>query len=124
MPHVPEALPGIRNALVQSLLFPTGCPACPRSLERIAYFLEKTVKFAKSAWLGGLFLASMASLALAQGGSKAPIKIGEINSYSTIPQFTQPYRQGWQLAMVCCFIQSAQASLLTSSQMRLPRAPG
>ncbi|WP_342617592.1 ABC transporter substrate-binding protein [Rhodoferax sp. GW822-FHT02A01] len=29
----------------------------------------------------------------------APIKIGEINSYSSIPQFTGPYRQGWQLAV-------------------------
>ena len=28
-----------------------------------------------------------------------PIKIGEINSYSNIPQFTVPYRQGWQLAV-------------------------
>ena len=28
-----------------------------------------------------------------------PIKIGEINSYSNIPQFTTPYRQGWQLAL-------------------------
>ena len=28
-----------------------------------------------------------------------PIKIGEINSYSAIPQFTQPYRQGWELAV-------------------------
>ena len=37
-----------------------------------------------------------ASWAQAQG---APIRIGEINSYSAIPQFTQPYRQGWQLAV-------------------------
>jgi branched-chain amino acid transport system substrate-binding protein len=28
-----------------------------------------------------------------------PIRIGEINSYSTIPQFTLPYRMGWQLAV-------------------------
>lgn len=28
-----------------------------------------------------------------------PIRIGEINSYSTIPQFTVPYRMGWQLAV-------------------------
>jgi branched-chain amino acid transport system substrate-binding protein len=61
--------------------------------------LEKTVKFAKSALLGGLCLAFATTLALAQGGSKNPIKIGEINSYSTIPQFTLPYRQGWQLAV-------------------------
>ena len=35
-----------------------------------------------------------AGAAVAQSG---PIKIGEINSYSSIPQFTGPYRQGWQL---------------------------
>ncbi len=29
----------------------------------------------------------------------APIRIGEINSYSTIPQFTLPYKMGWQLAV-------------------------
>lgn len=28
----------------------------------------------------------------------APIRIGEINSYSAIPSFTLPYRNGWQLA--------------------------
>jgi branched-chain amino acid transport system substrate-binding protein len=41
-------------------------------------------------------LALAAAVAFAQG---SPIKIGEINSYSAIPQFTQPYRQGWQLAV-------------------------
>ena len=43
------------------------------------------------AWLGTVALGAMA-----QG---TPIKIGEINSYSSIPQFTTPYRQGWQLAV-------------------------
>jgi branched-chain amino acid transport system substrate-binding protein len=47
--------------------------------------------------MGALMLASGASLA--QAASGPPIKIGEINSYSTMPQFTQPYRQGWQLAV-------------------------
>jgi len=46
---------------------------------------------------------SVFALALAVSGvcfaESAPIKIGEINSYSTIPQFTGPYRQGWQLAV-------------------------
>ena len=37
------------------------------------------------------------SQALAQGN--APIRIGEINSYSAIPAFTLPYRNGWQLAV-------------------------
>jgi branched-chain amino acid transport system substrate-binding protein len=41
-------------------------------------------------------LAAPLSRALAQSG---PIRIGEINSYSTIPQFTIPYRMGWQLAV-------------------------
>ena len=31
--------------------------------------------------------------------AQTPIRIGEINSYSAIPQFTQPYKQGWQLAV-------------------------
>jgi len=43
----------------------------------------------------GLLAATLSTAALAQ----APIKIGEINSYSAIPQFTQPYKQGWQLAV-------------------------
>ena len=38
---------------------------------------------------------SLSGLTIAQ----TPIKIGEINSYSAIPQFTQPYKQGWQLAV-------------------------
>ena len=48
------------------------------------------------ALLGGVLLASFTA---AQAASGAPIKIGEINSYSTIPQFTLPYRQGWELAV-------------------------
>ena len=27
------------------------------------------------------------------------IKIGEINSYSALPSFTEPYRKGWMLAL-------------------------
>ena len=37
----------------------------------------------------------MAQSALAQ----SEIKIGEINSYSLLPAFTEPYRKGWQLAL-------------------------
>ena len=43
-----------------------------------------------------LLLAVCSPIAFAQA---KPIKIGEINSYSNIPQFTTPYRQGWQLAV-------------------------
>jgi branched-chain amino acid transport system substrate-binding protein len=39
--------------------------------------------------------AGSATSALAQ----AEIKIGEINSYSALPAFTEPYRKGWQLAV-------------------------
>ena len=46
------------------------------------------------------FFAALATSGFAQTAStKPPIKIGEINSYSAIPQFTQPYKQGWQLAV-------------------------
>src|SRR6516165_9910656 len=39
--------------------------------------------------------AGMANSAIAQ----SEIKIGEINSYSLLPAFTDPYRKGWQLAV-------------------------
>ncbi|MCY1167159.1 urea ABC transporter, urea binding protein [compost metagenome] len=60
------------------------------------------MKLTKRALLGGVILAGLAAaatVAAAQPSSKNPVKIGEINSYSTMPQFTQPYRQGWQLAV-------------------------
>lgn len=41
-----------------------------------------------------LLAAGMSHSALAQD-----IKIGEINSYSLLPSFTDPYRKGWQLAV-------------------------
>jgi len=40
-------------------------------------------------------VAGMANTAVAQN----EIKIGEINSYSLLPAFTEPYRKGWQLAV-------------------------
>ncbi len=40
-------------------------------------------------------IAGMAGSAMAQ----SEIKIGEINSYSLLPAFTEPYRKGWQLAV-------------------------
>ena len=42
-----------------------------------------------------IIVAGMANGAMAQG----EIKIGEINSYSLLPAFTDPYRKGWQLAV-------------------------
>jgi branched-chain amino acid transport system substrate-binding protein len=43
----------------------------------------------------GAMLAGLSAPALAQD----EIKIGEINSYSALPSFTIPYRNGWQLAL-------------------------
>ena len=58
--------------------------------------LEKIVRLKKRT----LLLAALSAFAaMAHSADKAPIKIGEINSYSTIPQFTLPYRNGWQLAV-------------------------
>jgi branched-chain amino acid transport system substrate-binding protein len=41
--------------------------------------------------------AALPSIGRAQAAR--PIRIGEINSYSTIPQFLVPYRKGWELAV-------------------------
>jgi len=47
-----------------------------------------------------LTLAALLTLGCGLPASaQTPIRIGEINSYSAIPQFTQPYKQGWQLAV-------------------------
>ena len=43
--------------------------------------------------------AVLARPALVRAQSSAPIKIGEINSYSTQPEFTEPYRKGWEMAV-------------------------
>ena len=45
-------------------------------------------------------VAGVAGSAMAQSENKSgEIKIGEINSYSLLPAFTEPYRKGWQLAV-------------------------
>ncbi|MDB5557916.1 MAG: transporter substrate binding protein [Enterovirga sp.] len=53
-----------------------------------------------SVWVAALAataaFGAAAPAALAQQGE---IKIGEINSYSGLPAFTEPYRKGWQLAV-------------------------
>ena len=45
--------------------------------------------------LAGLAMAAAMPRAMAQD----EIRIGEINSYSALPSFTEPYRKGWQLAL-------------------------
>ena len=49
-----------------------------------------------------LLAAAAATAALPTIGraqTARPVRIGEINSYSTIPQFLVPYRKGWELAV-------------------------
>ncbi len=49
-----------------------------------------------------LVAASLAALLLAAGGARAQqgeIKVGEINSYSALPAFLDPYRKGMELAL-------------------------
>jgi branched-chain amino acid transport system substrate-binding protein len=48
--------------------------------------------------IAAALVAPLAPL-LARAQASGPVRIGEINSYSTIPQFTVPYRMGWQLAV-------------------------
>src|SRR5215467_1081869 len=55
-------------------------------MQRSSYFLGAGL---------AVVLAGMANTAIAQ----SEIKIGEINSYSLLPAFTDPYRKGWQLAV-------------------------
>src|SRR3954469_17220459 len=48
--------------------------------------------------LGGIG-ASVFSPGILRAQGTRPIRIGEINSYSSAPAFTLPYRRGWQLAV-------------------------
>jgi branched-chain amino acid transport system substrate-binding protein len=43
--------------------------------------------------------AALTAPAIVRAQGAAPIRIGEINSYTAIPSFTLPYRNGWQLAV-------------------------
>ena len=47
----------------------------------------------------GSAAAGLAAPALVRAQGDGPIRIGEINSYTAVPAFTLPYRNGWQLAV-------------------------
>ena len=47
----------------------------------------------------GVLFGALAALNLIGSARAEDIKIGEINSYSLLPAFTEPYRKGWQLAV-------------------------
>jgi len=48
--------------------------------------------------MAAAFLAALGAAGQA-AAADGEIKIGEINSYSALPSFTEPYRKGWQLAV-------------------------
>ncbi|ANK79778.1 MAG: hypothetical protein TEF_02465 [Rhizobiales bacterium NRL2] len=56
-----------------------------------------TRRSALSVMIGIGAAAWLSTAAVGQEGE--PIKVGEINSYSALPAFTEPYRKGWQLAV-------------------------
>ena len=47
--------------------------------------------------IGGLL--TLVWLAAGTASAAEPVRIGDINSYDAIPAFTEPYRNGWQLAV-------------------------
>lgn len=49
--------------------------------------------------LAGSAALAAPAIVRAQSLSSGPIRIGELNSYTAVPAFTLPYRQGWQLAL-------------------------
>ncbi len=55
-------------------------------------------------WTRRAFGGALCALAaMATGGpaleAQETIRVGEINSYTALPAFTEPYRKGWQLAL-------------------------
>ncbi len=49
--------------------------------------------------LAGSAVLATPAITLGQPTPSGPIRIGEINSYTAVPAFTLPYRNGWQLAV-------------------------
>ncbi len=47
----------------------------------------------------GTAAATLAAPSIVRAQGTAPIRIGEVNSYTAVPAFTLPYRNGWQLAL-------------------------
>ncbi len=54
------------------------------------------IRLSRRAVLGGA--ATLAAPPIIRAQAQPPIRVGEINSYSTIPAFTLPYRKGWEMA--------------------------
>jgi len=50
-------------------------------------------------YLAGAMVAAAVGLTALAAQAAEPIKIGEINSYSRLPAFLDPYKKGWELAL-------------------------
>ena len=50
-------------------------------------------------YMAGCVLAAGVALTAIAAQAAEPIRIGEINSYSRLPPFLDPYKKGWQLAL-------------------------
>jgi branched-chain amino acid transport system substrate-binding protein len=55
-------------------------------------------------WTRRTFGGALCALVAAAAGASTAhaqdaIRIGEINSYTALPAFTEPYRKGWRLAL-------------------------
>lgn len=50
-------------------------------------------------YMAGCVLAAGVALTAIAAQAAEPIRIGEINSYSRLPAFLDPYKKGWQLAL-------------------------
>ena len=57
------------------------------------------VRLTRRALVAGAPLAALARPAIVRAQLGPPFRVGEINSYSTQPAFTEPYRMGWQMAL-------------------------
>ena len=71
----------------------------PKRLELSLLIQFRFWEFEMKSWLLGVCTVALGATSALSVQAQAPIRIGEINSYSAIPQFTQPYKQGWQLAV-------------------------
>ncbi len=71
----------------------------PKRLEFSLLIQVRFWEFEMKSWLLGVCTVALGATSALSVQAQAPIRIGEINSYSAIPQFTQPYKQGWQLAV-------------------------
>jgi len=57
------------------------------------------MKFARLIALAAVLFVSVGQTITVGAAMAEPIRIGEINSYTRLPAFTEPYKKGWQMAV-------------------------